>query len=223
LIPGGASAGTAEGTTASKPVSVISSIIFRDENHQEILLGVRQNSPLSPRHPGVLSTPTMRMPKQLYSAVTGGRAPDQVGVTCLSGHDVFPIGAPRSLAEPSSFALEALLTRKLGLADALMAGRFQGEAVLSAVSLDAVEDPQGDTGPEWTLMVSYSLTIKSGADEIPPETRAYSPLIWGAADRLAVSYFSHDALLMDESLNPFEVCISGLCIRSAVEVITQNH
>ena len=217
------SAEATEGVTARNPVCVVSSIIFRDDTEKEILLGVRQSSPSSPRHPGVLSTPTMRIPARLYPALAVDDPPDQPGGTLLSWRTAVPIGAPRTLAEPSSFALEALLTRKLGLADALTMGSFSGEASLAAVSLDVVDDPHGEDAAEWTLMLSYRIIPNKGVDLIPKYTKAYSPLIWGPAERLAASYFGHDALVMDESLDPFEVCIAGLCIRSAVEVIGSDH
>lgn len=86
----------------------------------------------------------------------------------------------------------------------------------AAVALDHVEDALGTGKAEWTTIITYSLTITEGADELPAQTESYSRIIWAEATLLGRALASRDALLLDESLNPFEVCIQGLCVRSAV-------
>jgi hypothetical protein len=210
-----------EGRSAVNPVRVVSCVIARDPARGEILLGVRRPTPVSLRHPGVLSTPTMRIPACLFDTLldAGGIAELHAGVVLIPGGRQADIGVAGSLGSPEAFVLESLLARKLGLARALTLGYFQAGAVLAAAALDLVEDPQGGDEAEWTAMLTYEVNVLTGADLIDAKTDAYSRLIWAPADRITDAFRRHDALLVDESLNPFEVCIGGLCIKSAVRLL----
>ena len=160
----------------------------------------------------------MRVPQAYFQTLLGYPGPplEHPGVTRLDPSPPLTVGGANSLRNPALFAIDALLTRKLGLAEALTMGRFTAEATGTALALDLVDDPLGTGQAEWTAMITYTLTVTSGVSEFPAETASYSRLLWAPADRLGEAYASHDALILDDSLDPFEVCISGLCIRSAV-------
>ncbi len=202
-------------------VPVISCAVFDSAERRRLLLGVRRNIANSPRHPGVLSTMTMRLPWEFFSAIADpfDIDPDAAGVYPILDAQRMTVGSNTSNSDCLLYCVESLLTRKLGLADHLAMGRFAAIARVEALAIDEVADPQGGGDAEWTAMLTVTTDVTLGAELIPSETGAYSRLIWGEADKVGAAYRSHDALLLDDSLDPIEVCIAGLCIRSAVDVI----
>jgi len=210
-----------EGADSSNPVHVVSLVLFRDDTRQEVLLGVRRNVPSMPRHPGVLSTPTARVPEPLFAILAHDARPrlTKVGIQLRSAGGSFRLGTGDFSLRPAAFVLENLAARKVGIADALVGQRFEAVAALAATALDIVEDPLGTETAEWTEMLTYEAVITVGAREIPESTQAYSRLIWARHDLVVRAMNAGDALIVDDSLNPFEVCIGGLCIRSAIPLL----
>lgn len=206
----------------SRPVTVVSCLVTRNQSSAAVLLGVRRHTRTSARHPGVLSTPTMRIPSQLYETITTGfrgAGTNAGAIEVHKSHSHHLIGSAGSLGCVNSFVVGSLLCRKLALASALASGRFEAHATIRTTALDQVDDPLGGGEAEWTAMVTYELRITKGWEEIPSAAPGYSRLIWAPVDRLAAAVTSHDALLVDDSLDPFEVCIGGLCVRSAVQAV----
>jgi len=164
---------------------------------------------------------TMRIPEVLYRAVVGHDPSlylsGRTEIICES--PVVAIGSDSSNSLPTSYAIESLLARKLDLGHALSLGQLQASARLAAVAVQEVPDPQGGSPPEWTHMASFLIDITVGDGLIPSASGAYSRLTWIQGSKLGLAFSSHDALLLDDALDPFEVCISGLCIHSAVAVL----
>jgi hypothetical protein len=204
-----------------EPTCVVSLVIRSPGRPGQVLLGVRRWSPSSPRHPGVLSTMTMRIPSLFFAAIIGGSAQELTGPgqVTLTNTSSLLLGSHSSSSSPAAYALEALLARKLELGATLSTGKFRASAILTVLALEEVSDPQGEGEPEWTAMASFDVEIASGIETIPSQTGAYSKLTWVAADKLGSAFRSHDALILDSTLDPFEVCISGLCVKSAVAML----
>lgn len=207
-----ADSGLDEGRSPQVPVRGISAVVFRNADCRQILLGVRRPTPANGRHPGVLSTPTIRLPVALYRAML------EAGSDGCEGpeHRNLPIGHGLHHLHPAIVLIEFLLSRKLELGAQLTAGRFQATAALSSTQLDEVPDPLGTQQSEWTELTTFAVTVTDGADLIPRETGAFSRVLWADTDRVVQAFAHHDALVVDDSLDPFEVCIDGLCVRSAV-------
>jgi hypothetical protein len=208
------------GATVDDPIGVISAVVADETNPGRVLLGVRRPTALSPRHPGVLSTPTLRLPADLFALLTADM-PDpgpRAGIHPVVG-PWFDVGCGGYLHSTHSFAIEALFGRKLGLADALADGRFEAVGSVRFLALDEVEDPLGTELSEWTAMLTYEVRIRRAAELVPAGTGSYSRLLWVSAERLPQALAHRDALLLDETLNAFEVCIHGLCIRSATHLL----
>lgn len=203
------------------PVGVVSAAIFRDQTMSEVLLGVRKETPLVNRHPGVLSTLTVGVPVEIFDVLSLDKpVPYRDGDIIGIKHDqVFTVGQAGYLDDTRAFVLEALLARKAGISDALTLGRFVGRGQLKAISVDLVADPLGTEQEERTRMLTYSIVVERGADEFPDSTPSYSRFIWVNAARVGEAMEKRDALLLDSTLNPFEVCIDGLCIRSAIATL----
>ena len=208
------------------PVPVVSILLFRDATKAEILLGVRRASAFNQRHPGVLSTPTLRIPEQLFqslAAEAGGQDLRPGDCKFFAENKTFTIGYGSYFRSMPAFTLEAICARKLGMADSLTKSGFSGSARARSIAVENVNDPQGTQVSELTAMLTYELVIHQGPDLFPYETEAYSRLIWAPAIRLQKALKARDALILNDTLNPFEVCIDGLCIRSAAAVISEDQ
>lgn len=205
-----------------RPVPVLSLAIFRDESREELLLGVRRATATSPRHPGVLSTPTMRVPWSIMDAILERSrvelAPDEIrGMSRLQVPHSAPISVPNSMADPLSFAVEALLARKLGAADALVRGEMATSATASAVARALVDGCEMDE-PEDTLMLTAEIVLESGAFEFPP-TASFSRVDWVKTERLEDALRLDDPMLLISGSERWEVCLYGLCVKSAAFVV----
>ncbi|MET8356920.1 hypothetical protein [Micromonospora sp. NPDC005171] len=206
------------GISRQQAVGVISAVVFRDRGMAEVLLGVRRPTPLVKRFPGVVSTPTMGVPWTVFQTLDPGIAhrEQQAQVEKLAQSPWFAVGGGGYLSTAGGYALEHLMARKLGLAPALVMGRFRATARLWARSLDNVSDPLGTEEQQWTAMLTYLVTVGEGAEEVPAETSSYSRLLWAPIETARAAILARDALILDEDLNPFEVCLQGLCLRSIV-------
>lgn len=200
---------------------VLSAVIFRDSSRSEVLVGVRKETPRSKRHPGVLSVPTMRLPSSVYDLVTADLSlvEDIRNVRRVKESSRFPVGGASYWRDVRAFAIELLFARKLGLARALLLDEVSGDAVAQAVSVDCVTDSIGTMQDELTEMVTFEVVLYRGSGCIPSYTESYSPLLWCETNTLMRAAAEHDALVVSSELNPFEVCIQGLCIQSAVAIL----
>src|SRR5260370_10317256 len=98
-----------EGSSQANPVLVVSLVLFREESRKEVLLGVRRNTPSAPRHPGVLSTPTMRVPRTIFAALVDETLrPQRTGVQLVEPGPPLTLGRGDFTQHPGAFGLEAL-------------------------------------------------------------------------------------------------------------------
>lgn len=205
---------------------VVALIVHAAEDPSRVLLGVRAPVPTSPRHPEVLSTPTMRVPAAVMEAtlaegLAGGPPALEPGeIQPLQGAPSVPFGRAKSLTEPVAFLAEHLLSRKLGVSAGLAHGRVAGTASAAVLAMDEVLDPASpDGGAELTYMLSIRLALESGADAFPEATDHYSRLHWVEAAKLPAAIDANRpiSLVPDIDLN---VCLHGLCVRSAAAHFT---
>ncbi|HET6571325.1 MAG TPA: hypothetical protein VFG58_07550 [Solirubrobacterales bacterium] len=200
---------------------VVALAIRSSRDPSRVLLGVRTSLPTSPRHPNVLSTPTMRVPESVMTAALSEVLADAPPLlepgeirSLDSAHEV-RIGGARSQTELLAFLSETLLARKLGMAASLAGGELAGSATAAVLALDEVLDPASPDGaPELTRMLTIQLSLDSGAGAFPQSTDHYSGLHWIEASKLPAAVDSNHpvSLVPDIDLN---VCIHGLCVRSA--------
>ncbi|GAB3944820.1 hypothetical protein [Micromonospora vulcania] len=202
--------------------TVISAAIFRDLHKQEILLGVRKATPLVQRFPGVLSTPTMGLPSRLFKILDETTDTERPGVYPVGSQELVQVGRGGYLASEAAYALESLFARKLGLAAPLAAGRLYAQARLIIKSCDDVADPLGTQRANRTSMLTYEVVMEDGSEQVPDETESYSTLMWVPIELAHRAITTRDALVVSDRLNPFEVCASGLCLRSIAGVLADS-
>jgi hypothetical protein len=71
-------------------------------------------------------------------------------------------------------------------------------------------------------MLTFEVRIQTGVEALPHGTASYSRFVWIDAAKLPQALAHHDALLLDETLDAIEVCVQGLCVRVAVQVLTAD-
>jgi hypothetical protein len=208
-------------TDDSSVVPVVSLLLFRDATRQEVLLGLRRAPATSPRHPNVLSTPTTRVPMSIMSLMLSAERIN-LGATPgpwfrrLDGARSWKIGIPLSLTSVEAFTAEALITRKLGLADELIDGRLTGDLSFMTLARDRIYDEVG--GEQETLMLTMGCDLSERVDLVC-DTASYSRLEWVPADQIGDAVKSRDPLMLLPDASVFEVCLHGLCVRSAAYAI----
>lgn len=111
------------------------------------------------------------------------------------------------------------MARKLGAADLLEEGQLQGACQLKMLSAAAVDDPTGTGRREFTYMYTVAVELREGAALLPFSTASYSHIRWVEVSELMDRWDHRDALALFPQANPFEICIRGLCIRSAVALL----
>jgi hypothetical protein len=208
--------------TAESPAFVVSLVASDCERQDEVVLGVRRRCAQAPRHPGVVSTPTQRVPRAVFAAccrswpLPSERLPVIVDIDEI---DSYPVGEPRTSEHAVSYVVESLLSRKLEMATPLAGGLVRGTARPVAVASAVVLDRQGHGSPEHTVMLTVRVVASGLAAHLPASTAFYRHLLLCDTARLATAVRHNDALIVDDTLDPFEVCIGGLCVTSAAAVL----
>lgn len=203
---------------------VVSLVVLQERRPGIVLFGVRTPTATSDRHPNVLSSPTMRVPSEVMRAALEAERIDPWSVQhgeirALHGHADYPFGVAHSMTSPVAFLAEHLLARKLGVAEVLVNGRLNGTVCAGGISFDTVHDSESEPQDESTLMLSLTVRIAAGEDLFPERTESYSRLAWVETDQVHEAVRTHDPLRLIADLDPLAVCLHGLCVRSAAEVI----
>lgn len=215
---------------------ILSLSIFREgDNGLEILTGLRREDTHA-THPGVVSTPTKRMPSSIAKILfseklhnVSGSSPFNLGVIDPTHPEVVARFSPNTETVPDSssmlpFLAADLMARKLGLADALE--RSNGDNPLGKVSLmniiagfsNATVDPVTEENLFEPLIVFGAATLLDRPDEVPVETASYRNLTWVNADNFVKGVEQKDAPLLIEGLtvdDEISVCVRGLCLATS--------
>lgn len=210
--------------------TVASLLIESEDRAGELLMGIRSPE-VSFRHPNVLSTITQRIPRstvEWLGLTVPMNGPGGQLLKQARGHTLTPDAMAVSIGgtgdrEPLNLIVEAMLARKIGAASLLELGKLSGVARVCALTLDVVADPMGSGISEETLMVTIKVILKSGANLLPSQSTAYSRIAWVNLDKLWEAVRNHDALMLLEDVDPFAICLHGLCVRSAATVLAEGR
>lgn len=186
----------------------------------QVLVSVRD--PANNRtHPGVVSVPTIRLPAVLGIELRQGhRAGKRFGSTEL--FDPVVVNSWESDGHSAIiFVVKALLCQKLGVADALESEGvlFSAGVAAGSTGWSCYEDERPSDG-ELIRMTTLVVSITRGVGMFATRTSSYSDVMWCKAGE-----FLHAARTRDVSglgHSPLEMCIHGLCIATAHDVLASR-
>lgn len=209
----------------------------------QVLSGIRRED-TNFTHPGVVSTPTGRLPRRIAHQLIRSKYDNLVeGDTTLLLESVNP-QRPGVIAHLSSnqeklpnseavlpFVTAALLAGKLGCSAAIE--NATTEAPIGTVSLESLiggfsyasDTKEGEPLFEPLIMFGATVTLKDPSI-IPETTEAYRRNSWISLDTFKKGYASRKANLLIPSITPEEevaVCVRGLCLATSGENIADEE
>ncbi|WP_158013031.1 hypothetical protein [Streptomyces sp. Root369] len=206
---------------SENPAAVLSVVFLRPEPEPQILVAVRAQE-TNPRHPGVVSVPTMRIPLPLAAQLAGGKLPEDGGHLDLLG-PCRAFGTAGAGTSIEGLLVESILSKKIISGSMLESREIQGTCSVRCVSKADVDDPTGRDGAiEPTLMVTVIAECEKGGKYLEGNSASYSQITWIDRQDLMTSWRRRDAQFLFPDANPFEICIRGLCVSSAVHVLSQD-
>lgn len=203
--------------------AVAAFVFLRADPRLRVLVGIR--SPESnDRHPGVVSVPTIRIPRELAWQLAH-RVPGRFAEFADDGWARRrSFGVARSTTTLEGLLVETVLAKKLRMGDALESGLIVGECFVHCVLRGEVEDPTGRDGSvEPTFMVALVARIHSGFDLLPTSSASYSALSWVDPKEFVTAWRTRDGQRLFPDASPLEVCIRGLCVQAAVRVLDREN
>lgn len=217
--------------------TVLSLTIFAEtEDGLKIHDGIRRED-TNDTHPGVVSTPTARLPRRIahqllrtkYGNLVGGESivhlrevnPQQPQIiTQLSGNaEALP-----DSESPLAYVTASLLAGKLGCAAALE--QASSANPIGSVSLETIlggfsyaKDEPGTGGPLFEPLIMFGATVKLRDPTIITETtEAYRLNSWIDLEAFRKGYASRKVNVLIPGVSPqeeVEVCVRGLCLATS--------
>jgi hypothetical protein len=168
-------------------------------------------------HPNVVSMPTARVPRIFLSALW----PESVDGSTFGWTTLTPWKPKESTVhgghEASIHVVRAILSQKLGMGDALELGTFRFDAgVIAATSGWSHYGAGRIPHSERLMLVTLLVAVSCGARVIPERTASYAAIRWVPLWRFMRAAVEKNPSCL--GLDPFELCIHGLCIASAYDV-----
>lgn len=215
---------------------LLSLTIFRESDAGvELLTGVRRED-VNPTHPGVVSTPTKRLPRKIAESLFAGKEQN------LQESDAFrldsidpthPVVAARfqgnseDIPDNSSalpFLTANLLACKLDSADALESsnkdnpfGSVSLQSMIAGFSNATADEKTGKALFE-PLIVFGAVAMLNRPDAIPAATSSYRNISWVPVADFVEGVDQKNAPLLIEGLTPedeISVCVRGLCLTTS--------
>jgi hypothetical protein len=223
---------TSFGINESNPSPVISLSIFADRpveggviTPDSQLLVVVRNKETNITHPNVISVPTQRIPLNLFKAIIDTAAKEKEEDSLTYYQYSFSDSSLANGHDPIIYAVESILSRKLGLSEALEKNEFTFTSCLRVKKVGKSYHPnlsidQGQI--EFIQMLNLVVFIKNGQELIPEKTSSYSHILWTGAKSFLSTVREANPLLLDDDLDPLDYCIHGLCISSTYSVIANE-
>ena len=189
-------------------------------NNSRVLCCVR-NDKVNRTHPNVVSVPTQRMPASLAHAIIykGKRRGVFAETSLLSSKPV--LSSRVSGHDPLIFAVESLLSRKLGVADALEADVIKFEAVVAGVH-NGTANYENLSTSENLRMINVKLVITEGIEHFPNNTTSYDIINWIKVENFLRMWddgkdVSLAGIGFEKALG---ICVDGLCILSTYDILS---
>ena len=124
-----------------------------------------------------------------------------------------------SAHHPVVYAVETILSRKLGVSGELEFGTLCFRAALRAVTIgkSIYTDSELLQRTEHITMANIRVIITHGADLFPLTSPSYSSIFWVSVNSFLETVRQKNPLVLD--LDPIEYCIHGLCISTTYDML----
>ncbi|HLO18236.1 MAG TPA: hypothetical protein VK206_25615 [Anaerolineales bacterium] len=173
-------------------------------------------------HPNVVSVPTQRIPASLHLEICGAtpgfgeslkehsHSISMVSNRLVNGHN------------PIIYAVESLLSSKLGLAEHLESGQLCFQAKLRLVKAGKSYQLNNFTDEQvhYISMANIIVVISDGVKLFPSKTASYSHISWVEVSRFFNTVEQRNPEILGVGLNSIDFCVHGLCIATTYELLT---
>jgi hypothetical protein len=183
------------------------------------VLVVARSAEANRTHPHVVSVPTQRIPEAMSDAIVASAA--RVGTDPTSGVTYFRDSqADNSIHNdhhPLVSAVESLMSRKLGFADALERGVVRFRATLRAqVDGAALYDNLSDSDVyERVSMLNAIVELDEEAAVLPLKSTSYSVMAWTSIESFLEGVDRGDPTVIGPEFDPLTFCVHGVCLQAA--------
>jgi hypothetical protein len=207
---------------ANSPVCV-ANVVLQDYEREYVVMGVRKKTPLEKRHILTLSTITKAVPPPYFDLLLRDLGWDAYGNHGPADIEI-PIGRGAHDENTHAYVMDATLG-KIGIAEALAAGRLAGTALRVHHTYSLVPDKDTETS-QWTSMLHYNVILDKNAPlyRIPPASELYNPILSVDAAKLGEAYRTKDlSRLGDPRLDNVLLCIFGDCVAGALQFVENDY
>lgn len=213
---------------SGSPNSVVSVAIFDGKlplsgpvpNSLKVQLVVRDPA-TNCTHGDVISVPTMRLPSTLIDGVldfADGDEEDYGRTTLYRSHRMNNVSQDGH--NPVIFAVEGVLSRKLGVADLLERGKLTFSAAPFAQAVGSSIYHESVRHSEQIRMAGILVEITQGAELFPAQTASYSHVLWVSVREFLEAVRTKNPAIV--GLDPFKFCIYGLCIATTYDLLAHR-
>lgn len=171
-------------------------------------------------HPDTVSVPTQRIPAVLAEDMLGAESTKyRLGNTQLFSRDSVS-SESQDGHDPVIYAVEALLSAKLGVSSALENGRLAFNASLAGLEDGAAIYPELESKEELR-MLNLLVRVVRGSESFPAHTASYSTSRWVSVARFIEMWEGKDVTKVGVSARDAlrGVCVHGLCISSTYDIL----
>ncbi len=187
-------------------------------NTTKILIVVRDPK-TNATHPNVVSVPTQRIPPGLHSEILGTKPGTR---ELLSGcfYDTSIVDNKSTNGhDPVIYAVESLLSSKLGLAEHVEVGDLCFQAGLRLAKAGKVYLTSEQ--PHHILMANIIVVVSEGARLFPLRTASYSHIAWIEISKFIDMVDQKNPEVLGTGLNAIEYCVHGLCISTTYDLLSE--
>jgi hypothetical protein len=193
---------------------------FDSVTEEARMLAVVRDPNTNLTHPNVISIPTQRIPEVLFHAILeSANIDNECGLTTFyEGKAIDNVS--ESGHHPVIYAVESILSRKLGMAEVVESDALQFQAAVRVVTIGKSNHvySTSEIQCEHIAMANIKVIVTQGAKLFPRRSSSYSHILWITLSQFLETVRERNPLILD--LNPLEYCIHGLCITTAYDMLT---
>lgn len=191
-------------------------------NTTKVLVVVRDPK-TNATHPNVVSVPTQRIPPGLHLEILEAIPEIQELLNGCSYTTSMVDNGFTNGHNPIIYAVESLLSSKLGLGEHLESGDLSFQAGLRIVKAGKSYHLSNLMSEQvhHILMANIIVIVSDGASLFPPSTASYSQISWVEVGQFISMVEQKNPELLGTGLNAIEYCVYGLCLLTTYDLLSK--